>query len=361
MESASQIRERLVAWYGQNSRSLPWRNSEDPYHIWVSEVMLQQTQVKTVLPYYHRFLRRFPSLNDLAAADLQDVLKIWEGLGYYTRARNLHRAARVVAKEHGGQIPQERNELRRLPGVGDYIAGAVSSIAFRRPVPAVDGNVKRVLARVMEIGDPADQPGAFRTFEAAAERFLDPQRPGISNQALMELGATLCRPRDPDCAACPLRSSCRACASGRVTAYPKRTARRTVPEHRLAAGVVFRRSRILITRRGPKGLLAGLWEFPTGELDVKEEPEAACIRSIREQTGLSVRVSGYVGRVRHAYTHFKIVMDVFCCQLVSGQVRLKGPADHRWILLADIPRYPFPRANHKFIPLLEKWAPPVEV
>ncbi len=347
------IRSRLLKWYRQEQRPLPWRRTKDPYAIWVSEVMLQQTQVNTVIPYYQRFLRRFPTIENLAAAREEEVLKLWEGLGYYARARNLHRAAGTIVADLGGQFPTEKKEFQKLKGVGEYIASAVLSIAFGQPHAVVDGNVKRVLARLLMIDAAANQPAALKTFNREADRLLDPKCPGTANQALMELGALICRPSNPLCSACPVKMRCRAFGAGRVDAYPKRIARGAVPEHHIAVGVIFRKGRVLITRRPSDGLLGGLWEFPGGKVRYGETPEQACVREIKEEVDLNVVVEEHIARVRHAYTHFRIVMDVYRCRCRTGTVRLKTPTAFRWIRLDEFEKYPFPKANHKFMPLLK--------
>ncbi len=348
------LRRRLIRWYREHHRHLPWREAAAPYGIWVSEVMLQQTQVATVVPYYHRFMERFPDVASLAAADLQDVLKCWEGLGYYARARNLHQAARRVAADHGGRVPESWEALRGLPGVGDYIASAILSLAFGKPYAVVDGNVKRVLARLELLEDPVNRPGAHRLFQGAADRLLDPRDPGQFNQALMELGALVCRPAQALCVQCPLTPFCRAHAECRADAYPRREKRRAAPLYRIAVGVVREGDRVLITRRAPEGLLGGLWEFPGGKIGAGETPEAACVREIREEVGLAVDVIGLLAQVRHAYTHFRIAAEVFLCSRRSGAVTLDGPVDHRWVTMGEIDAFAFPRANHKFIPELRR-------
>jgi A/G-specific adenine glycosylase len=350
------LQKQLITWYRANQRDLPWRRSNTPYHIWVSEVMLQQTQVKTVLNYYHRFLTKFPGIKRLAAADLQAVLKAWEGMGYYARARNLHRAAKTVMQDHGGRIPDQWETFRKLPGVGDYIAAAVLSIAFNQPYPVVDGNVKRVLARLHKIYAPVNRPGSDKQFKKAAARLLDPGRPGNFNQAMMELGALVCKPRNPLCDACPITRMCRAYQTRQVDQFPKRQKLKATPQYHIAVGVIYKNGRVLITRRKEEGLLGGLWEFPGGKIKDGESAQAACIREIKEEVNLDVQIERHLAQVKHAYTHFKIVMDVFCCEYVSGRVYLRGPAAFRWIHLNEYRNYPFPKANHKFIPLLIKSA-----
>ena len=349
------FRKKLTEWYAGNRRELPWRNTTDPYRIWVSEVMLQQTQVKTVLPFYHRFLTRFPDIQELAEADVQEVLKVWEGMGYYGRARNLFRSAGMVVEQYEGMIPDKWVDFRNLPGVGDYIAAAVLSIAFGKAYPVVDGNVKRVLARLLLLEDPANQSTYGKSFSLAAETFLDRQNPGTYNQAMMELGAMVCRPQQPLCTKCPVNGFCSAQQAGRVSEFPKKVNKDPTPRHSIAVGVVFKNCDVLITRRRPEGLLGGLWEFPGGKIRDGERAEAACVRELKEEVNLNVNVDSHLCSVRHAYTHFRIVMDVFCCSYVSGRVSLNGPVDHRWIPLHELDNYPLPKANHKFLPQLREY------
>ena len=349
--SVDAIQDSLHAWYRIHHRRLPWRASRDPYEIWVSEVMLQQTQVKTVIPYYHRFLRQFPDLAALAQSNPEQVLKLWEGLGYYARARNLQRGARVVMSDYGGVIPSRWGDFRQLPGAGDYITAAVLSIAFNQPYAVVDGNVKRVLARLLVLDTPVNQ-GPAGLFKPAAAALLDPLQPGLHNQALMELGALICSPKTPQCRSCPLNPLCQAHLKGWVDQFPKRRPPRKVPTHRVAVGVVRQGNRVLITRRPDRGLLGGLWEFPGGRIDPPETPAQACAREIVEETGLTVRVAAPLAEVRHAYTHFKVELSVFICDYQRGRVALNGPVDHCWITLDEMEKFAFPKANHKFMPQL---------
>jgi A/G-specific adenine glycosylase len=315
--------------------------------------MLQQTQVNTVIPYYHRFLDLFPDVAALARAVLQDVLKCWEGLGYYARARNLHRAAAIVVNRFNGRVPDDWKHFRSLPGVGPYIGAAVLSIAHDRVLAVVDGNVKRVLARIFEDSTPVNGSTAHKLFSRLADILIDPTSPGRYNQALMEVGALVCRPANPRCDQCPVIAFCRAYRHGSVDDYPRRNQRKPVPEMRIAVGVIRRNGRVLITQRRPDGLLGGLWEFPGGKMKPGETAEAACRREITEEVGLDIRVDSHLTQVRHAYTHFKIVMDVFLCDYIKGTVQLHGPVDHCWIDMADIDRYPIPKANLKFISKLK--------
>ncbi len=358
LTSISLFQQRLLDWYREHQRNLPWRETSDPYRIWVSEVMLQQTQVATVIDYYHRFLTRFPDIDALAKAHQQSVLKIWEGLGYYARARNLHRAACRVMTDNRGHIPSDYNRFRSLPGVGGYIAAAVLSIAFDQPYAVVDGNVKRVLARLEGLATPVNQPSAHKVFQKTAETLLHRAGPGTFNQAMMELGALICTPRRPDCSHCPVNALCTAFGTDTVEKFPHRIRRKPVPEYPVAVGVIYKKDRVLITLRPPDGLLGGLWEFPGGRLVAGETPRAACLREIREEVNLDVEIIEHLAHIKHAYTHFKIRMDVFACRWISGRVHRNGPTAHKWIKINTIDTYPFPTANRKFIPLIR---PPHEV
>ena len=320
-KNVKKIRMQLAAWYQKNQRTLPWRQTQNPYHIWISEVMLQQTQVNTAIPYFKKFINRFPDMAHLARAREQTVLKRWEGLGYYARARNLHRAVKIVLEDYNGNIPRDIKTFQKLPGVGDYIASAVLSIAFGQPYAVVDGNVKRVLARMFMVDTPVNGSGFHKAFKEIADRMIDSKRPATFNQAMMELGALVCRPKNPLCGQCPLKNGCRALLSRQVAGYPKRIPPKKVPLVHIAAGVVSKNGRVLITRRKSEGLLGGLWEFPGGKVKKGESAEQACIREIREEVNLNVDIDSFLKRVRHAYTHFKIVMDVYCCRWVSGRVR----------------------------------------
>jgi A/G-specific adenine glycosylase len=341
------LRRDLDQWYDRHRRDLPWRRTTDPYAVWVSEVMLQQTQVATVIPYFMRWLERFADIVRLAAADGQTVLKLWEGLGYYARARNFHRAAQIVVQEHGGQVPGDPAAFRALPGVGDYIAAAVLSIAFDRPLAVVDGNVKRVLTRFLKMETPVNAPSAHKALAPIATRWLDPRNPGRFNQAVMELGALVCTPRGPRCDRCPLAYDCRSLADGCQSQYPRRLARRSAPTYRLVAAVVFRQDRLLIVQRPAEGLLGGLWEFPAMPLTPAHAPESTATAGISEILGIRIRVAEHLGQIRHAYTHFKIEAEIFRCAWQAGRVRRRGPAAHRWVTPGQLADYPLTGAAHK--------------
>jgi A/G-specific adenine glycosylase len=334
------------------ARDLPWRGHRDPYAIWVSEVMLQQTRVETVRGRWGRFLARFPTLARLAKADEQAVLKEWEGLGYYRRARFLHRAARALVERGHATLPDDPDALAQLPGFGPYTAAAVASIAFGRPLAVVDGNVARVLARLTDLREPLESARAKRFLAETAASLLHRRRPGDFNQALMDLGATVCTPRAPLCLLCPWSSSCGARAAGDPEALPVKRPRKPLPHHDVAAAIVWRGKKVLIARRKADGLLGGLWEFPGGKRRDGETLEAACVREVREETGLAVRCERPFLSIDHAYSHFSITLHLFHCTSRRGVPRPLSCEEPRFVALGELARYPFPRANQRALEAL---------
>lgn len=348
----ARIRARLLDWYALHRRDLPWRRTRDPYAIWISESMLQQTRVDTVIPYYQRFLTRFPDVGTLARADLEDVLGLWSGLGYYSRARNLHRAAQCLVDHHGGVLPEDADALRALPGVGRYTAGAVASIAFDRPEPIVDGNVTRVLARLFAIEDEVGTPIATRRLWALAAQLAEGPRPGDLNQALMELGARRCTPRAPRCGDCPLLRSCAAQRRGDPEALPVRARKARPRAVEAVAGWVLRRGAVLAVQRPARGLMGGLWELPGGDLLAGEAPRAAMLRTLRERVGLTVRGATLSGAVDHAFTHLRLRLHVLRCSTPVGRVRLRDFSAFRWLAPGAIGALPHGAATRKVLALL---------
>ena len=326
------FRERLLEWFDAGRRDLPWRRTTDPYRIWISEVMLQQTQVDRVVDYFERFVAAFPTVEALAAASLDDVLKRWEGLGYYARARALHAAARVVAAEHGGRLPERAAALRELPGFGPYTAAAVASIAYGERAAAVDTNVARVLARVGCVDGPVSRAASRKEVARLAATLLDPTRPGDHNQAMMELGALVCRPRAPRCLLCPVAFACCARASGEPERYPASVQAAERPTVHAACAIVRRRGRLLVVQRPERGLLGGLWEFPGGRVGEGESVEAACARGVREKTGVAVEARGEATVVRHTFSHFRVVLHALDCVDRGGRARPRA----RWVTPAEL-------------------------
>lgn len=337
----------LLEWFETRQRDdIAWRGERDPYAILVAEVMAQQTRVETAAPYHRRFMDRFPDVSTLAKAEEDEVLGLWEGLGYYARARNLRRAARRVVSEHGGRIPRTAAELRTLPGVGPYTAGAVASVAFGLPEPAVDGNARRVLSRLgdLETASPSELDRAARALLAAA-----PGRPGDVNQALMDLGSAICTPRRPRCGACPLSNRCLALRRGTIGERPPRKRRARSPERVEAAAVVRRGGRVLVLRRPSDGLLGGLWDFPSVGLPpaTPPAPARALKRVLREGFGLDCRVGEEIRVLRHTFSHFRLRLAVHSARWRSGEVA--NPRPHRWVGRGEFGDLAFPAYLRRLI------------
>lgn len=343
----SSLANHLLDWFALNARRLPWRHRADPYAVWVSEIMLQQTRVEVVIPYFERWMERFPTLEALAEAAQQQVLAVWEGLGYYSRARNLHRTAQIVVAEHGGSLPRNAADLLRLPGIGRYTAAAIASIAFGQDQATLDGNIRRVLARLFDLRLPARSPQGERRLWQLARRHLPPGRAGDYNQALMDLGALVCTPRSPDCPNCPLAGMCAAYALGVQEDRPVRVPKQQVPHHVVTAAVIHRNGHVLVAQRPQQGLLGGLWEFPGGKLEPGEDLVACLQREIHEELGVHVAVHASLGVFRHGYTHFRVTLHAFHCTLESGQPRpLEHDAIH-WAAPAELPAFPMGKLDRQ--------------
>jgi A/G-specific adenine glycosylase len=345
----------LIHWYQKGHRELPWRETTDPYRIWLSEIMLQQTQVNTVLPYYSRYLDRFPTIASLAEADEQEVIKLWEGLGYYARCRNLHAAARRIVSEQGGHFPETLKEVQALPGIGRSTAGAILTFAFGQRHPLLDGNVKRVIARLYDIDEEVDRGAVQKRMWKYSEALLsEADDPAAFNQAVMELGATLCTRREPSCDRCPVEGHCYARARGTQSERPVKRPRKKSPHYNIAVGVIRDHGHILIQLRPPSGLLGGLWEFPGGKQEPDEALEEAVRREIQEELGVEVRVGALIAAVKHAYSHFRITLHAFDCELVSGTPVSHASQEWRWVAPEDLDQYAFPKANRTVLERIPK-------
>ena len=340
----------MLAWYEVHRRDLPWRRTRDPYAVWISEIMLQQTRVDQARPYYERFMGRFPTVADLGEAPLDEVLKAWEGMGYYARARNLHRAARQVVALHGGRIPDDKSLISALPGIGPYTAAAVLSIAFGRDCPVVDGNVVRVMSRLFHLtGDPA-AAATRKTTADLAERLLLKGRAGDFNQAMMELGAMVCTPRQPRCGACPVSSLCLARRMlPDPSVLPRKQTRKQRPHHHVAAAIVRRGDEMLIVRRPLEGLLGGLWEFPGGISKEEATRTDFLRRELKRILNVDIRVGRAFSSVRHAFTHFEITLHGYHCVYLGGEAHHGEGNDYRWVHFGELEKYAFPRAHHRLI------------
>ena len=349
------LRQSLLNWYSHQGRDLPWRRTRDPYAIWVSEIMLQQTQVKTVMPYYERWLEKFPTVQDLATAPQQTVLKLWEGLGYYARARNLHVAAQQVVSEFDGVFPRDLEKAIALKGIGRTTAGGILSAAFNQPVAILDGNVKRVLARLVAFPVPPNK--GLNQLWRLSEQVLDPQHPRDFNQAFMDLGATLCTRHNPACLLCPWQSHCAAYNQNAASDYPMTEAKKPVPHKHIGVAVITdAQGKILIDRRKQEGLLGGLWEFPGGKIEPDESVEDCVKREIKEELGIEIEVGSRLITIDHAYTHFKVTLNVFNCTHLSGDPQPLESDEVKWVTLDDIDEYPFPKANSQIIDALKQQA-----
>jgi len=347
------IRRRLLKWFDLNARDLPWRHTQDPYAIWLSEIMLQQTQVDTVKAYYARFLKRLPTVGHFSRASLDTILKLWEGLGYYTRARNAHKAAKQVMKDFGGEFPNTVEGLQQLSGVGRYTAGAIASIAFGVRAPLVDGNVVRILCRIFCLYDNPTTSVMQKTLWTLASDLVPTKRPGDFNEAMMELGATVCHRQSPDCELCPLKTVCQAYQKGVQMELPQRVKRKPRPKYQVVVGVIYKHGRILIDKRKPEGLLGGLWEFPGGKKKSKESFKKALEREVREELDIEIHVKSKLVVVDHAYTHFEVRLHVYACEFVSGQPKCLACTDIKWVFPGQLGRYAFPTANRKIFPFIQ--------
>ena len=329
----SALSDQLLNWYAQNARSLPWRINPHPYHVWISEIMLQQTKVETVIPYFNRWIERFPNISSLAKANQSEVLQVWEGLGYYARARNIHRAAQIIVNLYNGELPQDPKILKSLPGIGAYTANAIASIAYQENVVTLDGNIMRVIARLTALNLPVKSKIAQQKIHDFANDILPNGKAGQFNQALMELGALICTPRKPDCIHCPLINECQAYREGLQEQIPLKTPKNPIPHITVTAGVIWQDNRVLIAQRPQKGLLAGLWEFPGGKVEKDETLQGCLLRELHEELDLPVNVEKKIGVFHHAYTHFKVTLHAFYCLPFPGHS--PRPQNHQALYWAD--------------------------
>lgn len=327
---------------------MPWRDCGDPYKIWISEIMLQQTRVDQATPYFKRFMDRFPTVHDLAKADQQDVLKVWEGLGYYSRARHLHAASKLVVEEFDGKVPNTWEEINELKGVGPYTASAVLSIAYQKKHAVVDGNVIRVLSRYFGIEDDVRSTKTKNTIQDYADDLISEERPGDFNQAVMELGAMVCTPSNPECEKCPLQANCVAHKTVKTEDIPYKSPAKKRPHHQIGVGIIMNNNEeVLIALRPDDAMLGGMWEFPGGKQEENEKMEDTVIRELREELDVDVSISKPFMKLDHAYSHFKITMHAYLCEIEAGTPQPNTSQEIRWITIDELEDYPFPKANRK--------------
>jgi A/G-specific adenine glycosylase len=335
------LSSRILKWYRHHGRTLPWRDHPDPYAVWVSEIMLQQTRVETVIPYFEKWMKFFPTIKTLANASERDILKAWEGLGYYRRAHNLHEAAKIVVKKFDGKLPRDLTALRSLPGIGRYTVGALASMAFGMDEPTLDGNLRRVFARLYDVSEYSDSPSGEKKLWKLAAQSLPKGLAGDYNQALMDLGALICLPKDPSCLLCPLMEICKARKNGTQNDRPVLKPKKNIPQYILAAGVIVNRGRVLLAHRPEDGLLGGMWEFPNGR--VVSDPAKELPKALSAAYSLKVKRKEKLGFFTHAYTHFKVAVHAFRCDSVST------PKDKnlKWVRMGELDNYPMGKVDRQ--------------
>ena len=337
----SKLQTKLLEWFNKNARDLPWRRTQDPYAIWISEIMLQQTQVATVIPYYHRFLKRFPTVRRLAQAGLSNVLRVWEGLGYYSRARHLHRASQMVVDRFDGRIPDRVEDLLTLPGIGRYTAGAILSIAYNQEAPVLDGNVKRVLSRLFAISDDPREAGTEQRLWRISQSLIPKGQAKAFNQALMELGATFCIPKDPLCPTCPVGNLCKANRLGKPEKYPAKKPKKKIPHVGAVGAVVLNDGKVLLRQRPPGGLLGGLWEFPNWNTEDRKDSKRALKSLLQREMGITTQVNAEIGVFQQTYSHFKLTLRIYSC----GALRSNGKG--RWVPVRNLHLFPMSRVHRR--------------
>jgi A/G-specific adenine glycosylase len=353
LRKKNRLRRKLLAWYFLRRRDLPWRRAKDPYAVWISEVMLQQTQVRTVIPYYLRFLKAFPTIEDLARADQQELLRVWAGLGYYARARNLQLAAREIIRSHGGRFPRDYSDLVSLPGIGRYTAGAILSIAFDLRYPVLDGNVTRVLTRLFSLrGDPKRKPLQFELWRTAQE-LLPHQHSGDFNQAVMELGAVVCSPGQPRCLLCPWRTECRARKEGIEKLLPEKPKAAAGKKVQWAIAVLTHRGRVLVVKRTQGSLLRDFWEFPGGEFSRTQPLRPALAKQVFKDLGLRIRPLEPLATIKHTITNRRITLVAFEAELEGKVGTLPKTAAAKWVRRAELKKYPLASASQKILQILQ--------
>lgn len=350
------LSQAIMTWFDLHHRDLPWRKSYDPYHVWISEIMLQQTQMQRGAEYFTKWIERFPNLSALAEAKQDDVFKAWEGLGYYSRARNLHDAAKIIKADHLCRIPSDPTLLATLPGIGPYTAAAIASIAFQQDVCVIDANVERVISRLFDIGTPIKARETQNQLHTICTRLLPQGEARKFNQAVMEFGALLCRPKNPECARCPVHAHCQAAHRG-VQAERPRKAEKARPVYiTMATGVLVHNQRVFIQKRNSHDVWGDLWEFPGGVVETNESPAETVIREFLEETSLNVSNPRFIGTFKHNYTKYRITMHAFFVHLKDKKLRvnLHAAQEYQWTKWEHITSKAFPSGHKKLIATLDE-------
>ncbi len=349
------VKGKLLPWFAANKRSMPWRSNRTPYRVWISELMLQQTRVDQATPYFHRFMKRFPSLKSLAEASQEDVLKMWEGLGYYSRARNLHKAAQIISTDWNGRFPKTAEDIQSLPGIGGYTTAAIGSLAFDLDLAVLDGNVIRVLTRLFAYTTESRSTTAKRELQQLADELLVKGKAGDFNESMMELGATVCLPRNPQCDSCPMQATCLGHKSGHPTDFPVKSPKKKIPHIIVGAAVVVNsKNKILVAQRRAEDMLGGLWEFPGGKQESGETIQQCIARELTEELGINVEVGDYLVTVKHAYSHFTMEMHTYFAKIKSGRPRPIQCQDFKWLATSSLRKLPYSKADLAIISELEK-------
>jgi len=344
--SAKDFQYSLLNWYEQNKREMPWRGTKDPYKIWISEIMLQQTRVDQAWPYFENFMEQFPTVFELAKANQQQVLKAWEGLGYYSRARNLHAASKTIVEEYEGKLPDTYDEIIKLKGIGPYTAAAVTSIAFGKPNAVVDGNVIRLLTRYFGIEDDVRSTKTVRQVQELANALISDEYPAEFNQAMMELGSTVCKPANPDCSNCPIQTGCIATKMAKTDVIPYKSKAKKKPHKEIGVGIIEREDgKLLIALRPEDAMLGGLWEFPGGKQEKGETIQQTIERELKEELGVEVHAYKEFMTLKHTYSHFSIQLQAWFCKLIEGEPKPKSSQEIKWVERSELEKYPFPKAN----------------
>ena len=346
--------KQLLSWYYKQRKAFPWRLNQDPYRIWISEVMLQQTQVNTVIPYYEKWMKKFPDIGSVANGKTEELLKLWEGLGYYTRAHNIKKSCDFIIKDNNKVFPSKYDDLIKLYGVGDYICSAILSIAFNEPFPAIDGNVKRVCSRYW--GENYINSKDQKKLLEKLNKIIDKKKPGCFNQAMMDLGREVCKPKNPYCKECPLKKSCFAYQNSKTEFFPQKIVKRKVPIYKVVVAMLLNSERkFLITKRPVNKMLGGLWELPGGKVNKSETLKEALCREIKEELDVGINIHKKLGAVQHTYSHMKIILHGYYCTIKNGKMNLNESDDGKWIDLKNIKDYAFPRASHKLFSIIKEY------
>jgi len=351
MNSIPLLRSILLSWFDRHQRNLPWRKGYNPYHVWISEIMGQQTQMERVVDYFNNWISLFPDIRSVASASEQSIFKAWEGLGYYSRARNIRRTASLLVQEYDAELPGNYEVLLKLPGIGPYTAAAIMSIAFNRPIPVIDANVERVLCRLLDLNLPVKHRVTRKQLDQFSKALLPEDEPRNFNQAIMELGALVCKPKRPQCLRCPLREYCRALAVDTVDLRPVPAKKQKKIDIVMACGIIIHENRLYIQQRLADDVWGGLWEFPGGRLKDGETPEQAAVREIAEETEFMVTGLDYFAAVTHHYTRYRVTLHAYFCRLQeSGPAPVLHAASHfKWVNWTDIAMFAFPSGHRKLI------------